>query len=147
MVQLKGMDFVRGQFAKLSLEPADLAGRTVVVTGANAGLGFEAAKYLAGMQPERLVLVCRSMSKGEEAISGRCSYLSQDHSVMSPWPDIKAATGFTAETLPMDMSDFASISAFATAFEEKYDRLDILLCNAGVHPFHYEATKDGWEST
>jgi NAD(P)-dependent dehydrogenase (short-subunit alcohol dehydrogenase family) len=60
---------------------------------------------------------------------------------------LKNATGFTAELLLLDMSDFGSVSAFATAFQEKYDRLDILVCNAGVVLEEYVPTKDGWETT
>jgi NAD(P)-dependent dehydrogenase (short-subunit alcohol dehydrogenase family) len=47
----------------------------------------------------------------------------------------------------LDLSDFASVSSFATAFEKEHDRLDILVCNAGVSMPNYEATKNGWEST
>jgi NAD(P)-dependent dehydrogenase (short-subunit alcohol dehydrogenase family) len=48
----------------------------------------------------------------------------------------------------MDMSEFASVSAFATTFQNKYHRLDILVCNAAVAtPNSYEVTSDGWEST
>jgi NAD(P)-dependent dehydrogenase (short-subunit alcohol dehydrogenase family) len=47
----------------------------------------------------------------------------------------------------MDMADFASVSAFATAFGEKYDRLDILICNAGMESTSLELTKDGHETS
>jgi FlaA1/EpsC-like NDP-sugar epimerase len=46
----------------------DLTGKTVVVVGANTGLGFEATKHFAVMGPERLILACRSQEKGEAAI-------------------------------------------------------------------------------
>jgi NAD(P)-dependent dehydrogenase (short-subunit alcohol dehydrogenase family) len=58
---------------------------------------------------------------------------------------IKAETGFTAELLIVDLSEFASVCAFATSFQARYDRLDILLCNAGMNLREYETTKDGWE--
>jgi NAD(P)-dependent dehydrogenase (short-subunit alcohol dehydrogenase family) len=45
----------------------DLRGRVVVVTGANSGLGFEAAKAFYTMNPERMILACRSVEKGEAA--------------------------------------------------------------------------------
>ncbi len=47
---------------------ADLSGKTVVVVGANTGLGFEAVKHFARMDASRLILACRSREKGEAAI-------------------------------------------------------------------------------
>jgi NAD(P)-dependent dehydrogenase (short-subunit alcohol dehydrogenase family) len=58
---------------------------------------------------------------------------------------IRIETGFTAELLIIDLSEFASVSAFATSFQTKYDRLDILLCNAGMSAEDYKTTNDGWE--
>jgi retinol dehydrogenase 12 len=49
---------------------ADLTGKTVVVTGANIGLGFEAAKHLARMNPKKLIIAVRSQEKGEETVKG-----------------------------------------------------------------------------
>jgi NAD(P)-dependent dehydrogenase (short-subunit alcohol dehydrogenase family) len=60
--------------------------------------------------------------------------------------DIKKATGFTAELIIVDLSDLASISALATSFQKTYNRLDVLVCNAGIVAESYETTKDGWES-
>jgi hypothetical protein len=48
--------------------PVDLAGQTVVVVGANSGVGFECAKYYAKMNPGRLVLACRNRENGEAAL-------------------------------------------------------------------------------
>jgi NAD(P)-dependent dehydrogenase (short-subunit alcohol dehydrogenase family) len=47
----------------------------------------------------------------------------------------------------MDMADFASVSAFANAFTDKYERLDILVCNAGIAVSTFELSKHGFEST
>ena len=49
---------------------ADLAGKTVVVAGANTGIGLEAAAHFARMKPARLVLACRSEGKGKAALEG-----------------------------------------------------------------------------
>lgn len=49
---------------------ADLSGKTVIVIGANVGLGFEAAKHFASLNPGRLILGCRSEQKGKEAVQG-----------------------------------------------------------------------------
>jgi retinol dehydrogenase 12 len=45
----------------------DLRGRVVVVTGANVGLGFKAAKALYKLNPERMILACRGIEKGDAA--------------------------------------------------------------------------------
>ena len=49
---------------------SDLTGKTVMVVGANTGIGFETAKHFAQMNPKRLILACRSEKKGLDAISG-----------------------------------------------------------------------------
>ena len=72
MGQLSFLNFIQDQFWKV--EPvvhADLTGKTVVVVGANVGLGFEAAKHFASMNPKRLVLACRSQEKGQAAVDGK----------------------------------------------------------------------------
>jgi retinol dehydrogenase 12 len=46
----------------------DLSGRTVIVTGSNVGLGLEAAKRFYAMNPARLILAVRTISKGEDAM-------------------------------------------------------------------------------
>jgi len=48
-----------------------LVGKTVLITGASAGLGFEASKHIARMKPGKLILGCRDMTKAEEAAKGR----------------------------------------------------------------------------
>ena len=53
---------------------ADLSGKSVIVTGANTGLGLEAAKHFARMRPERLILACRSEVRGKAAAEGQFLY-------------------------------------------------------------------------
>jgi NAD(P)-dependent dehydrogenase (short-subunit alcohol dehydrogenase family) len=70
-MQLSFLEFVRDQFSKV--EPAihaDLTGKTVVIVGANVGLGFETAKHFASMNPKRLVLGSRSAERGKAAVQG-----------------------------------------------------------------------------
>ncbi|TFK62972.1 short-chain dehydrogenase [Pluteus cervinus] len=108
---------------------ADLSGKTVLVVGANVGLGFEAAKHFAEMQPERLILACRSETKGQEAINL-----------------IKEQTGFQAELWLLDLAKFSSVRKFADRWEKEGGRLDILVENAAVSGFEYNQTEDGWET-
>lgn len=69
------LDFLRDQFIKREpVEKADLTGQVVLVTGANTGLGYEAAKHFALMSPAKLILGCRSKERGEDALR-RASFL------------------------------------------------------------------------
>ncbi|KAF7345418.1 WW domain-containing oxidoreductase [Mycena venus] len=107
----------------------DLAGKTVIVFGANTGIGFEASKHFAMMTPHRLILACRSQSKGQAAVD-----------------KLKAETGYSkAELWIIDLADFSSVKQFADRFERDGGRLDILVENAAIGTSNYEATKDDWD--
>ncbi|KAF9555291.1 short-chain dehydrogenase [Agrocybe pediades] len=123
--------FLKDQWSKLPpVVPEDLTGKTIIVTGANNGLGFEAAKHFARMKPGKLILACRSKQKGEQALS-----------------DIVKATGCqTVELKLVDLAEFESVKSFVKNFEQENDRLDILLENAGLLPDPKASfTKDGWD--
>ncbi|KAJ7132355.1 hypothetical protein C8R44DRAFT_698819 [Mycena epipterygia] len=126
-------DFVWGQFAKQQpVVRADLTDKTVLVLGANTGLGFEATKHFATMNPARIILACRSQSRGQAAIE-----------------KLKTDTGYAnAELWIIDLADFESVKRFADKFEKDGGRLDILVENAAFAAMNgYEATKDGWEAS
>jgi len=126
-------DFICDQWTKVPpVVTADLAGKTVMVIGANTGLGFEATKHFARMNPARLILGCRNPTKGEAAIER-----------------LERETGYqSAELWIIDLSEFQSIRLFADKFEKDGGRLDILVENAASTPKGiYEETCDGWEST
>ncbi|KAK0224414.1 hypothetical protein EDD85DRAFT_241407 [Armillaria nabsnona] len=109
---------------------ADLSGKTLVLIGANAGLGFEAAKHFARMNPARLVLTARNEVKGRKALA-----------------QIQADTGYSkAELWIIDVANFNSVVAFADRAEQELDRLDILIENAGILTWEYEQV-EGWEKT
>ncbi|KAJ7699056.1 hypothetical protein B0H17DRAFT_927003 [Mycena rosella] len=124
-------DFIKVQFAvQTPVATADLTGKTVLVLGANTGIGFQAATHFAKMNAERLILACRSESKGQAALN-----------------KLKAETGYErAELWLVDLADFSSVQRFADKFERDGGRLDILVENAAIGVFAYETTKDGWES-
>ena len=50
---------------------SDLAKKVVMVTGANTGIGLEAAKIFASMHPKKLIVACRSEEKGMATIAGK----------------------------------------------------------------------------
>jgi NAD(P)-dependent dehydrogenase (short-subunit alcohol dehydrogenase family) len=97
-----------------------LDGRTFVVTGANSGIGREAARGLAGAGAH-VVLAVRSTEKGEEAA---------------------AEIGGSTEVRALDLSDLASIRAFADGWDGD---IDVLVNNAGVMATPETRTKDGFE--
>ena len=75
-MQLGAFQFLSEQLASVPpVEHEDLSGKTVVVIGANVGLGFEAAKHFARMNPERIILGCRSKERGEAAATSETNPL------------------------------------------------------------------------
>ena len=95
-------------------------GRTVVVTGANSGLGLVTARELARVGA-RVVLAVRNTAKGDEAAT--------------------TMTG-DVEVRRLDLQDLASIREFA----EHTDAVDVLVNNAGIMAVPYALTRDGFES-
>jgi len=59
---------VLDQPALKPLPKVDLTGRVVIVTGANTGLGFEACKHVAAMNPAKLIMASRDLVRGTEAL-------------------------------------------------------------------------------
>jgi NAD(P)-dependent dehydrogenase (short-subunit alcohol dehydrogenase family) len=102
----------------------DLAGRTAVVTGGNAGLGLQVARVLAA-QGAQVVLACRSVGKGQTA----------------------AAEVRGAAVVRLDLASLTSVRAAAEEIRAGYPRLDLLINNAGVMEVPYEQTADGFELT
>jgi NAD(P)-dependent dehydrogenase (short-subunit alcohol dehydrogenase family) len=97
-----------------------LDGRTFVVTGANSGIGFAAAREL-GRAGARVVLAVRDVAKGEAAA---------------------ASIPGETEVRSLDLADLASVHAFAEAWEGD---IDVLIDNAGVMALPERRTKDGFE--
>ena len=105
-----------------------LAGRVVVITGANTGLGYENAKVCAA-KGAQTIMGCRS----PERASGALARIRAEH------PEARI------EAMQLDLASFKSIRSFSEAFHEKYDRLDGLLNNAGIMFTAYGLTEDGLE--
>jgi NAD(P)-dependent dehydrogenase (short-subunit alcohol dehydrogenase family) len=106
----------------------DLSGRTFIVTGANSGIGFEAARALA-QRGGVVVLACRNPEKGNAALER-----------------IRAAhTGANVQVAALDVASLASVRAFAERFLREHSRLDGLANNAGVMAIPRRETADGFE--
>jgi retinol dehydrogenase-12 len=99
---------------------ASLTGKVVIVTGANAGLGFETARQLYALGAT-VVLAARNKGRGTaaaEALSGRDS--SDDA---------------RAVYLPLDLAHFQSVRSFVRQFHERFGQSNLhgLVCSAGVN--------------
>lgn len=104
-------------------------GKTILVTGANSGLGLEASKVLSS-KGAHVIMTARNMKSGNEAIS----LIKEENA------DAKL------DLMQLDLSDFASIRQFSQEFHQKYKQLDVLINNAGVmFPVKRELTKQNFE--
>ena len=106
----------------------DFTGRVAIVTGSNSGIGLEAATELA-RHGAKVIMAVRDPGRGEEAAG-------------SIRADAPAAV---VEVKVLDLADLSSIRAFAQAFIEEQDRLDLLVNNAGVMMPPQSKTADGFE--
>ena len=96
------------------------AGRTVIITGANSGLGAVTARELAG-RGATIIMAVRTTSKGEAAA--------------------RQMTG-DIEVRQLDLQDLSSVRAFA----DGVDKVDVLINNAGIMAAPFALTADGFES-
>jgi NAD(P)-dependent dehydrogenase (short-subunit alcohol dehydrogenase family) len=107
----------------------DLRGQVVLVTGANAGVGFETARHLAA-HGARILLACRSLDRAQEASRQICAR----------HPDAGV------DIVRLDLADLASVRACAEEVRGRWPRLDVLVNNAGVMAIPRAVTVDGFES-
>ena len=107
---------------------ADLSGKTIVVTGGNSGIGYEAALEFARKRAD-VIIACRD--------SGKARTAAAQISASSP--------GARVEVMELDLSNLASVRSFADAFHRGRPALHVLCNNAGVMAIPYRQTVDGFE--
>lgn len=112
-----------------------LAGKTIIITGGNAGMGFEAARQFLTLKTSTVIIAVRSKTKGQEAVSA----LRTDLEVKKVNPDA------TIRAFELDLDDYESGLAFARKVKAEVKELDILLCNGGVNIMSYQKSKSGHE--
>jgi NAD(P)-dependent dehydrogenase (short-subunit alcohol dehydrogenase family) len=106
----------------------NLTGKRIIVTGANSGIGFEAAKDFSNRGAE-VILAVRNEQKGKKA----------QEAILKENPQA------LVEVMILDLADLASIREFERNFRTRYQTLDRLINNAGVMVPPYQQTKDGFE--
>ncbi|KAL7924019.1 hypothetical protein ACQKWADRAFT_319885 [Trichoderma austrokoningii] len=112
-----------------------LSGKTIIITGGNSGLGYEAARQYLTLGAKRLILACRSVSKGEEAAAS----LRADPTVK------KSNPGASIDVFELDLNDYQSGLRFSNKVKDEVKELDILLNNGGQIATNYEKSKNGHE--
>lgn len=110
------------------LADKDMQGRTVLITGAYSGLGQETARAM-GARGAHLILSGRDKAKLAEA----AAHIAQE-------------TGARVDTLVCDLASLASIRAAAQEATERFEKIDLLINNAGVMAAPFGHTADGFET-
>jgi retinol dehydrogenase-14 len=112
------------------LMQADLSGKTVLITGANSGIGFEASVAIARLGAE-VVMVARDRQRGEDALAA-----------------VRARSGSAAVSLlRCDMALLKAVRTLAANYRARHSRLDVLVNNAGSVNDQRQMTEDGVERT
>ena len=105
-----------------------LEGKTILITGANIGLGFETARELATHKPSRLILGVRDAEKGETA----------KELILKTSPEVEI------NVWTLDYNSYDSLIAFAKR-AASVDHIDYVLLNAGIKMMEYQVSDGGHE--
>ncbi|KXS20781.1 short-chain dehydrogenase/reductase SDR [Gonapodya prolifera JEL478] len=109
----------------------ELSSKVAIVTGSNIGLGKEIATQLAN-HGCHTILAVRSVEKGQAT--------ADEIKSKNPRKDVPVTV------MELDLASLKSIDAFAAEFTSKYDKLDLLVCNAGLMALpERQVTTDGFE--
>jgi len=110
------------------LDGIDLTGMTVFVTGANSGLGQETARAMAA-RGAHIIMAGRDQGKLDDA----------EAAIRADLPDAQL------DTITLDLASLESIGAATSRARQRFDKIDILINNAGVMATPFEHTTDGFE--
>ena len=103
-------------------------GKVVIITGATSGLGKEATKVLSGKNAT-VIMAVRNTEKGKSVAA----------EISQSFPDA------IIDVRRLDLNSLQSVQTFADGIQSAYDRLDILINNAGVMACPFSKTEDGFE--
>ena len=108
------------QYRKLPVlvDESTCVGKTYIVTGSNSGLGLETARHLVKAKAACVVLAVRDLSKGEGAKKDIGAGIKGSDSVI--------------KVMHLDMSSTSSIQTFSKEVSSQLDRIDGVVCNAGI---------------
>jgi NAD(P)-dependent dehydrogenase (short-subunit alcohol dehydrogenase family) len=128
---MSALSFLRSQlFVTPPVPTYDFTGQTIIITGANRGIGLEAARHLLKLKAARVILAVRSAKRGQDAAD-----------------ELESSTGRAGavQVEELDMASYESVKVFAARMESRLERLDAVLLNAGMYTHTFSAA-DGFES-
>lgn len=108
------------------------AGKTIILTGATSGLGYEAAIKFLNLGVESLIIGSRSIDRGNKTKAQLEKFTNRPG---------------TIQVWELEMSNFASVKNFANRVNTELPRVDVALLNAGVWNRDYAKSLEGWEET
>jgi NAD(P)-dependent dehydrogenase (short-subunit alcohol dehydrogenase family) len=108
----------------------EMAGKVVVITGGNTGIGKEAAVGLASLGA-RVIITSRNEERGRSARQEIAERSGND----------------SVDVMPLDLASFRSIRSFAADALDRFDHLDVLVNNAGLILHRRAETQEGFEET
>lgn len=106
----------------------DQSGRVVIVTGASSGIGYETARVLASKKAD-VIMAVRDLQKGKSA----------EEKIKTEY------AGAHTRVMEIDLASLKSVASYTAAFRKHFERLDLLINNAGVMIPPYSKTADGFE--
>lgn len=124
------LDFFKNKWVVPKDTRPSFAGRNIIVTGANVGLGYEAALKFVQLGANKVILGVRTLSKGDDA---------------KKLIESKTGRKGVVEVWHLDMLDYTTIKAFADKANRELDHLDVAILNAGVIAIQHEKSSYGYE--
>ena len=118
--------------SNLPVPHTSFEGRTIIVTGSNVGLGFEAAKHFARLGASKLILAVRSLDKGEKAKRDIEAEADIRKGIVDVWE--------------LDLGNYENVRKFAARATKELERIDVLCENAGIATRTYKHL-EGEEAT
>lgn len=125
-------EVIKGKWVYPQDTRPSFAGQTVIVTGANAGIGFEASVKFVELGAAKVILAVRSLSRGEEA-KKRIEERTGRSDIVEIWH--------------LDMLDYSTIQQFAYRVDKELERLHIVILNAAITMIKFERSQYGYEKT
>jgi NAD(P)-dependent dehydrogenase (short-subunit alcohol dehydrogenase family) len=126
------MDLFMQLFQSLPYPTSSFAGKIVIITGSNTGLGEEAARHIARLGAETLILAVRSLEKGEAAKLDIETTTKCGKDVVQVWR--------------LDLASYSSVLEFIDKATTQLPRIDALIANASIAAMNYAVAEDNESS-